>query len=536
MKASFYPCRGRFSDSASGSTLVIALLTVTVISFIAANTLLSISSRYNSAYRSASWNEALVTAEAGINAVSADIAHLVPNMVPGVNSLGDGYSQPSLSLINTSNLNNLQISPVGVITVANAQVNPVGGITNGNLLSIQALSLHHGGEGSTEQQATVSVDAISLSKLLNPNDGAPITLSSAMNTALGSINNLSNGNGINLLHLVSTGTVYLSGGHVAGPSRQDNDLWRVSLFNNSGTHAAVAQPQVSRQIEMYLRPVYAFDSAVASKDSLQAANKLSLFDSFNSALPTASTGSQYDSLKRRSNATLRADGAVVTLGGKVYGNVNTNGGSVPQDSHVTGTVNNASYCPLPVVAAPTWSGSTSGSSSVTGSTVLSAGISTFPAQYCFNKITGSLHITSGLLGLGTNVEIFVDGDVTGSIEIDPNITAKLYVSGSITVNASQLKNDTGVAANLQIYGVSSSIGGTPQISINLDTAFCAAIYAPLHGITFSGSGDVSGAAVGATFRATDALRFHYDESLAYSAGPLVRYQAASWREILLPAN
>ncbi len=548
MKASFYPCRGRSSDSAGGSTLVIAMLTVTVISFIAANTLLSISSRYNSAYRSASWNEALVTAEAGINAVSADIAHLVPNVVPGVNSLGNGYSQPSLGLINTSNLNNLQISPAGVVTVANAQVNPVGGITNGNLLSIQALSLHHGGEGSTEQQATVSVDTISLSKLLNPNDGAPITLSSAMNTALGSINNLSNGNGINLLHLVSTGTVYLSGGHVAGPSRQDNDLWRVSLFNNSGTHAAVDKPQVSRQIEVYLRPVYTFDSAVASNDSLQAANKLSLFDSFNSALPTASTGGQYDSLKRGSNATLRANGAAVTLGGKVYGNVNTNGGSVPQDSHVTGKVNNASYCPLPVVTAPTWNGDSSAPSSITGTTVLSAGTALKPAQYRFNKITGSLHITGGLLGtginvglgtniaLGTNVEIFVDGDVTGSIEIDPNITAKLYVSGSITANASQLKNDTGVAANLQVYGVPSSTGGTPQISINLDTAFCASIYAPLHGISFSGSGDVSGAAVGATFRATDALRFHYDESLAYSAGSLVRYQAASWREIPIPAN
>ena len=488
---------------AGGSTLVTALLTVTVLSFIAANVLLSISSRYNSAYRSASWHEALATAEAGIDSVTASIARVVPNVIPGVNSLGAGYSQPPSNL-----LGSLRIDTTGLVT-------------NGTILSIVVPPLTHGGEGSTVQQATVSVDVVPLGTLLS--GGVP--------AVLGSVNTLLGGGDMQLLRLRSTGTVYLTGGYAAGPSRQDNELWRVSLLNDSTTHAAVSQPQVSRQIEVYLRPVYAFDSAVASNDSLLAANPGAIFDSFNSLLPTASTNGKYDSLKRGSNATLRANGTAVTLGGKVYGNVNTNGGSVTQAGQVTGTVNNASYCPLPVVVAPTWSGSPLVPSSIIGPTTLAAGIVALPAQYRFTGISGSLHITRGTLGLGTNVEIFVDGDVTGGIEVDPGVTAKLYVSGSLVTNASQLRNDTGLAANLQVYGVPSSAGGSPRISVNLDTALCAAIYAPLHAITFTGSGDVSGAAVGATILATGALRLHYDECLAYSAGPLVRYQIASWKEI-----
>ena len=424
-------------------------------------------------------------------------------MVPGVNSLGNGYSQPSSNL-----LGSMQIGTTGLVT-------------NGTILSISVPPLTHGGEGSTVQQATVAVDVVPLGTLLS--GGVP--------AVLGSVNHLLGGGDLQLLRLRSTGTVYLTGGRVAGMSRQDNDLWRVSLFTDPSTGATVGQPQVSRQIEMYLRPVFAFDSAVASNDSLLAAGSGVIFDSFNSTLPTASTNGKYDSLKRASNATLRANGTAVTLGGKVYGNVYSNGGSVPQDNHVTGTVNNASYCPLPVVTAPTWSGNPLAPTSVNGPTTLPAGTVVLPAQYRFNGISDSLHITSGALGLGTNVEIFVDGNVTGSIEIDPGITAKLYISGSLISNASQIRNDTGLAANLQIYGVPSSTGGSPQISLNLDTALYAAIYAPQHGITFNGSGDVSGAAVGATVLATGNLRFHYDESLAYSTGPLVRYQAASWKEI-----
>ena len=508
------------SAPAGGSALLTALLTVTVLSFLAANVLLSVSSRYNSAYRSASWNEALVTAEAGADVVAADIMSLVPSVVPGVNSLGSGYSQPPLNFVNSGN-NKMQIDPTGAITISSLQVNPAGLVTKSSTLNIQAWESTHGGEGSTKQKATVLVDVLPLSTLMSGGSQAALDL----------VKTLAGGGDVPLLRLRSTGTVYLTGGSIAGPSRQDNDLWRVSLLTDPSSGAALSQPQVSRQIEMNLRPVYAADSAVASNDSLHADDPRSIFDSFNSAA-NGLTAVKYDSLQRGTNATVRANGAKATLGGKVYGNVDTNGGNVAQDSHVTGTVNNASYCPLPVVAVPTWSNAVT-ASSVTGSTVLPAGTPLLPAQYRFTGISGSLHITRGFLGIGTNVEIFVDGDIRGGIEIDPGITAKVYVSGSVETNASRLQNDTGVAANLQIYGVPSSTGGTRDVAILLDASLCASIYAPLHDVVLNCPAnpvDVFGAAVGATVAVNGPVRFHYDEALAYSARLLVRYQSAGWRE------
>ena len=484
--------------TAAGSTLLISLLSVTVLSLIAANVLQSISARYNSAFRSASWNEALLTAEGGIDIISSQFLQAVPDVRATTGGLGTGFSQPSAPL-----LTGLQISPAGLIT-------------NGTVVNLNVWTPTHAGEGSTRALAAVSVDVVPLDSLLT----------GGVAGALNAVTRLVGNNNLNLVHLVSTGTVYLTGATVAGMSRQDNELWRAALLTDPTNG-----PYVSRQIEGYLRPVFAFESAVASNDALLATDPGTVFDSFNSTLPTASTAGQYDSTKRLAHATVRANGTNVALGGKVWGDVDTNGGSVAQDSHVSGTVNNASYTPLPLVKTPTWTGVPLLPSSVTGSTTLAAGTALLPTQYKFNAISGSLHITRGLANLGTNVEIFVNGDLTGGIEIDSGVTAKVYVSGSINTLASQLKNDSGLATALQIYGVPPGTGSAPAIRINLDANLAAAIYAPGHSVSLSGNNDVSGAVTAASFQTSGTVRVHYDEALGFTAGPLLRYQIASWKEI-----
>ena len=507
-------------SSETASTLVIALLTVAVLSLVAANVLLSVSARYNSAYRSASWNEALLTAQAGIDVVAAEFLRAVPDVRATTDGLGTGFSQPSTAL-----LTGLQISPAGLVT-------------NGTVTGLKVWTPTHGGEGSTSAQATVSVDVIPLSTLL----GSGVSMANAVTGLLGN-------NNPSLLHLRSTGTVYLTGGTVAGMSRQDNDLWKPSLVTDRLTGAALTTPTVARQVDAYLRPVYAFEAAIVSNDALLATDQGTVFDSFNSALDSASTNGLYDSAKHRANATVRANGANVALGGKVWGSVDTNGGNVSQDTHVSGAVNNAAYEPLPLVKTPTWNGITylpasavgglTGSltgivtlpGSVTGNLALPAGALLLPTQYKFNGISGNLHVTGGAGSAGAGVEIFVNGDLTGGIEIDKGVTAKVYVAGSINTNASQLKNDTGVASALQIYGVPPAGGSAPAMRINLDADLTAAIYAPGHQLYLSGNNDVSGAIVAGRFETSGPVRVHYDEALGYTAGPLLRYEIAGWKEV-----
>ena len=51
----------------SANTLVMVLLTIAVLSVVASNMVWSASTRYHTTYQSASWQEALVAAEAGVN-------------------------------------------------------------------------------------------------------------------------------------------------------------------------------------------------------------------------------------------------------------------------------------------------------------------------------------------------------------------------------------------------------------------------------------------------------------------------------------
>ena len=513
----------RVTVNRSGSTLLISLLTVTILSLIAGCILASITSRYNSAYRSGSWNDALVAAESGIDVTISQITGLLPDVQVSTTGLGTGYTQNAIPNL----INGLSVLPTGPVITT-----PTGTGLNGlPLLSVAPPALTPGGEGGTIQQSTVTLQILSLSQILN---GGLTGLVNGVGSLLTG-GTLLNGSSPQLLCLYSTGTASLTGGTVADPTRQNNDLWRPSLITDRTTGKPVTTPNVSRTIQVILRPVLAFESAVVSNGSLSATDTGSVFDSFNSGLATASTNGLYDSTKRLSDGAVISNGPLMTLGGIVYGNVGTNGGSLVQDTHETGTVNNASYAATPQVKLPASLTSLLASlfsSTLSGSESHAAGTAALPAQYAYTGVTGNLHITyNPLAGTGQTAIVYVGGDFTGGIEVDPGVTAKVYVTGSIITNASKLKNDGSRAANLQIYGLSPLGGATPVIRLNSDANLIASIYAPGHAFSISGNNDVSGAIVAASYQSTGAVRVHYDEALAQNVGPILRFQIASWQEI-----
>lgn len=486
----------------AGSVLLTSLLTVLVLSLVAGNVLAYIAARYNSGYRSAAWNQALLTADTGIAITLSELAREIPDVQTGsVSGLGTGFSQnpvPSTDLL---------------------QVLPSGSLPDGTLLTINPAPFSHGGEGGTTQRTTITLKAVNLSALLAGNVGG----------TLGNLSGALNGGDIQLLQLDSTGTVPLTGPRVASPNRQDNDLWRPSLYTDRSSGLAISTASVSRQVEVLLRPVRPYEAAVVGNDALLAADPGTTFDSFNSTSPLASTGGQYDSTKRRAHGTVRVNSGTITLGGLVYGDANTNGGILLKDNHVTGTVNNGSYAPLPLVKPPTWtSNNPLAPAAVSGNTTLPAQVLLVPAQYRFTGLSGTLHITGTA---GMSASIYIDGDWTGGLVVDPGVSVKVYVSGGISTNASRIVNGSRVAAALQIFGVYKDATSMPSVRLGLDTGLAATIYAPGHRVYLSGSGDLSGAIVGARFETSGPVRVHYDEALAYNVGPLLRYEIASWREV-----
>ena len=229
------------------------MMTVAVLSLVAAGVLASVSSRYNSAYRSSAWNDALLAAESGVDTTISQVTGLLPDVQASANGLGVGYTQPSLNFFSAT-----QLTPTSLVTDG----------TLVNLILPSLGTLNDGSEGGTTQQSSVSLEVVSLNQVLG---GGLLTP-----------------NNLHLLRLHSTGTVTLTGGTVAAPSRQDNDLWRPSLVTDRMTGQALSQPTVARQIEVILRPVYPFEAAVVSNGTVQAADAGTVFDSFNSSLPLAS--------------------------------------------------------------------------------------------------------------------------------------------------------------------------------------------------------------------------------------------------------
>jgi hypothetical protein len=380
----------------------------------------------------------------------------------------------------------------------------------------------------------VSIDVLALNNVLSTN------------LVSGALSLLSNGTPpqINVLRLRSTGLVYLPGGsRTPDVSKMDVSLHRAALVKDSKTGLAVTKPYVAREIEVLLKPVFPFANGVSTDGSINAPNAATVFDSFSSASALGSTNGIYDSQKRRSNIDVSTNSSVFSTGGTVYGNISTNGGSVAKDSHVTGTVNNSYFDPLPILKTPSWV--TTGVA-VTGTKSITAGSLLTPAKFSYSQINGTLHITGsalsgigGLLGsvsgatssiVSTEADVFVAGDFTGTLIVDSGVTVHLYVAGNVQLAANGLQNANKLAANVEILGVPGG-STTPTITIDTTGGVYAAVYAPTHNLNLTGNGDFSGAITAGALTVSGNAGVHFDETLALLPGPLLGYSLVSWQEI-----
>lgn len=503
--------------------MLVALGVLVILALIAGSTLSAVSARYKTALRTAAWEESLLTAESGVDMTIAQVAGLLPDVQLNNNGLALGTSTPSLAL-----LTGLKLEPGGL------------NLANGVTVALTMDPLVHTGEGATTSTATVSIDVLPLDQVLN-------------GQLLSNLTSLLSGNktsAINLLRLRSTGTVYLPGpSRAADVSKLDSQLMRLALVHDPATGKPVSKPFVQRQIEVLLKPVFPFEHGVATDGLLNAPNSATSFDSFNSASILGSTNGLYDSSKRRSNIDVSSNSSDVTLAGKIYGDVLTDGAGITKTANITGTVNNDYFQALPSVKAPTWAvppTTVNGTATINGGTLLS------PAQYIFNSVNGTVHVQGnllsglgGLAGLGnilaqvpvvggvvsSEADIYVTGNFTGTIIVDPGVTAKVYVQGDVTFGANQLQNNSQRASELQILGVSSADNTTHTISIDTTGNPIAAIYAPTHNVALKGSGDFSGAISAAQLQIPNGADVHFDEVLALEPGLILGYELVSWQEI-----
>ena len=484
---------------AAGYVLYMVIASLALLSMLAGQVMLRVRDSYRAIHRAANWQQALTTADAGVDIAIAQLTSTLPDVrVSSQELVGLSVPQNILSVLDMG----LSLQPGS------------SGLPLNLSITLTPPPLVISGEGNTLQQAKVSIEVL-------PVDAIPNTLLSLLT------GNLS----LQLVRIRSTGVAFLDSSHSAGYEKAENDLRRPILVYDRQARQNVDRPYVARTVEVTLRPSLPFESGVVSLGPLRVDSDTAKFDSFNSVTPTASTSGRYDATKRLQNTVVETNDSQITLPGYVYGNVLTNGGTFAKTDHITGTVANDRYHSAPGLRSPTWSGNAGAPLAVILPTTLGAGSALLPARYKFTSVSNNLHITKGLLGLGTNVDIWVTGDFTGQLIVDSGVKARVYVEGDIATGAGAWQIGSHRAADLQIYGLKPA-PGKGSMSFSLGSDMEATIYAPEHSLVFTGSGNFSGAVTGGSVWVKSSAGFHFDEALALNVGPILGFEMVSWKEIL----
>jgi len=454
-----------FATGSRGSTLLVALVTVATLSFAAGTFIVAITARSRVAFQSASWHQASLAADSAANLAIAEIRRVLPESVSLPADRWSGWT-----------------SSTGTLPVSRT-------LDPGTVLSFTPPPL---------VSVDGSVPAQSGSVLLD----APVVDA-----------------GRQWLRIRARGTSMVPGGRQVSPHKLDNRLRRLAFLSQPG-------PQVTRTVELMVRPVLPFEAAVLTGAGIDISSATSLVDSFDSSDASASTSGEYDSLKRRSRGSLYTNSASFTFAGELYGAVGTNGGTVAPSSSLRGTIDNGFFQHLPPVSLPSEIAELR--SSPPGFKKLVGGTLTAPKRYRLTELAGDVMI-SGDNQPGA-VEIWIEGNLTGSLKVDATVKATIYVGGNVHVNALDLDNRSRRAANLQIYGLPAPSGQTRSIEITLGRDIHAAIYAPTHSLRLTGNGAFMGSLVTQSIEATARAEIHFDEALARCAAPIIDYCVASWVE------
>lgn len=495
MKIPMKTCRTK------GSALVIVLLTVAILSFIAATMLRVGDARFRNTMQSSSWQEAVNSAEAG-----ADIA---------VAALRDN------SWTSWTDGNGASVSGPPPASSASTPAP-----TDVRVRKI--LLTHTAGQGGSQDAIVVRMDAPSA---LSDSAGQWYRVRSTGVTELPGTKSIG----------------YEPGLFFENGTRQNasNKLRRYALVGDASGGQLTGRGQAVRTVEVIVKPQSggSWKRAITAKTVFKGGAKFTI-DSFNSTDSTKSTNGLYDAAKRQSHADVasNANGTNVDLGGGyLYGNLAVNGGTPKATQNVQGAITNTFSETLQDVALPNWSViNVNPTSIVSQSATLVGGSGSTPQRYKLSALymdkTNQLHVVSPTPGQPSTVEIWCTKDVTvkdtAQIIVDPEVTLNIYIEGKFSQTGGSFTNASGRASHLNLIGINPSNSTTPQWSYNSTSDFIGTIYGTAVQFKVTGAANFFGAAVCETvdFGGSVDAGFHFDEALLSNGGSGSSFQVASWVE------
>lgn len=505
-----------------GSALVVALIMIAIVTAMGAATYMVLNNKYRVVHQAASWQESLLTAEAGIDVAMTEIRR------PLYDDASARFASWTLNAEGT------------------------GSSTKRTLL--------RQGEGGTASWAEVTVEAPSYLKDDSGEQWFRI---------------VSHG-----YCQVSGGRVI--GGASEDVRLRKLSLHHDRRAKIDGkVDSKVEQPVAHRVIEAIAKPQFVFRMALFAVKWIDLKDHNIVVDSYDSRDPSksnwnaAANAGTYpwndpnnqkagvNETKRQWNGDIGTNGTGVEDGeadiqtvinagnAHIFGTANTNGGKVEDFANITGNFPNDPNrirtdfsMPVPAVTAPT------GGTPTTVKTAdgLQATIGDGSRVVVPNINLGGQDVLTikGKTDAQGNVqqtylEIVVEGNVNLSgqakIVVDPGVHVRLFVKGDADIGGNGLVNPNS-PLNFQIYGCNRDVDADGNVlnpgSIKIagNGGFSGAVYAPTYNIEMKGGGNtdnIYGSFAGLTVTMTGVQSVHYDEALG-DGGLVNGYNIVSWFE------
>ena len=478
------------TTSQKGSTILVALMFLGILMAVGGATFLAVQSRYRQVHQNATWQEALLAAESGI-----DLA---------VNEMRKDLYAPDTAWKTWSE------DPAASGGIAPSMISPGASYYTSKVLLRE-------GEGGQRSYSKISVDA-------------PAFLLDAT--------------GEQWYRVRSLGVANLPGGAVVAGDKTDLRLRKFDLQYDRRTGGRVL-PQATRLIEAIVKPVGTFRLALFGVKNIDMNNRNIVVDSYDSRDPAKSTGGFYDPLKRQEKGNIATNGQLIEAGSAyIYGSAATNGGAVLNPTNVTGEIRNDFYQETFSVTRPVVVADAGTPNNIGSSTTIVAKAGT-PTQVIVSQInlSGSeqLRITGAADGSATYAQIIVNTTVSLSgsagIILGPGVHVRIFVTGDADMTGNGVSNPNS-PLNFQVYGLDrpTNPDGSPQnpglLKVAGNGGFRGTVYAPSYNVRLVGGGSADtmfGSFVGWRISMTGVQAVHYDEALA-DGGLISDYKVVSWFE------
>lgn len=480
--------------------MLVALFFTAILTIAGGITFAVIQNRYRQVHQTASWQEALLAAESGVDIAINEIRKTLRTSASTSEAWAGWTSDPDMEDVTTPDP------------------------TEGSIYKTTDKMMHEG-EGGQHSWCRIIVDAPEY--LRNKADDEQ------------------------WYRIRSVGVAEVPGAAVAAGEKTDLRLRKFDLRRDRRTGKDVESPQATRMIEAIVKPLGAFRLALFGVKSVNMNNHNIVVDSYDSRDSAKSTNGFYDPDKVQKNGDVATNGQLIEAGNAhILGDVMTNDGTVTGTANVEGDISNTFYQEVFTVKAPditpkVW---TAVSIEKKGGEITAQ--PNTPSNYRLDSLslTGTLHIAGAADGSPTYVQILVDNDISLSgnagITLDPGVHVRLFVGGDADITGNGVSNPNS-PLNFQLYGLDrpKNPDGSPQdpgqLKIAGNGGFRGTVYAPSYEVEMVGGGNqdkenggngaIYGSFVGWTIRMTGVQSVHYDEALA-DGGLISGYAIVSWFE------